>query len=474
MSKIEKYNHILTGFGSNILGNLLMFATTIFLTRSFEPEVYGEFRLIFSFIALIVIIFLLGRDNGIIYFTQHNKTYEDKIIIEETFFGLFILLIGTLILYIFGKQIIDIFLNQSISIENYNLSLLMIPLWGFFNLLLAGIKAKGMINYSFVLSNLTQRVLRIPFFILLALLSTSYYSLALGMILSQILLVYLAVKKVPFVRNIKEIDFRNFFTRFSYALQLGFNAIVVVLLTKIDVIMVGKFTDNEQVAIYDTSALLAFVVMLPFIALVKSTEPFMKSLIIDKTTQEKYYKNLKLSFELSLAVLLLFLISSEAILNIFGSVYAQGASTLIILSLGFVALIFLGTPIELLNMNGKGKISSIILLFSIGINILLNYLLIPNYGIDGAAVATVVSLIFSKIIGLFLVLKEYSLNLLNIKVSKYHFILLIFLIVIGAQISINNLYLQLSIGVFASILFLFFIVLTNRLYREKIYAIFAK
>lgn len=431
-----------------------MFATTIFLTRIFEPEVYGEFRLIFSFIALVVIMFLLGRDNGIIYFTQHNKTYEDKIIIEEVFFGLSILCIGTLFLYIFGKQIIDIFLNQSITIKNYNLSLLMIPLWGGFNLLLAGIKAKGMINYSFVLSNLTQRVIRIPFFILFALQSTSYYSLALGMIISQILLVYLAVKKLSFIKNIKKVNFSNFFIRFNYALQLGFNAIVVVLLTKIDVIMVGKFTDNEQVAIYDTSALLAFVVMLPFIALVKSTEPFMKSLITDKDTQEKYYKNLKLSFELSLAVLLLFLVSSKEILNIFGSVYTQGTLTLTILSLGFVLLITLGTPIELLNMNGQGKISSIILLFSIGINILLNFLLIPKYGIEGVAVATVSSLVISKLIGLVLVQKKYSFNLLLLKLPIKSFCIFIIIYIILIYVQIDNNIIKIIFNIFMSALFI--------------------
>ena len=81
--KLEKYNHILTGFGSNILGNLLMFATTIFLTRTYEAEIYGEFRLLFSFVALIIVflcidvnlitiqnIIYIHLDNTFLYNTQ--------------------------------------------------------------------------------------------------------------------------------------------------------------------------------------------------------------------------------------------------------------------------------------------------------------------------------------------------------------------------------------------------------------------
>ena len=406
--KLEKFNHILTGFGSNILGNILMFATTIFLTRVYDPAVYGEFRLIFSFIALAVILLLLGRDNGIIYFSQHEDESKDKIIQEEIYFGFIVLLIGTLTIYLFSSKIIKIFLNEETTLKYFQISLVMIPLWGFFNLTLAGLKSKGLINYTFVLSNLTQRALRVPFFILFALISTSYYSLALSMIFSQMILVYLALKKLPFLYNIKNVDFKNFFKRFKYAIQLGMNAIIVVLLTKIDVIMVGKYTDNIQVAIYDVCIMLAFVVMLPFVALVKSSEPVMKGLLTDKKIQAKYKKDLKLSILLSMGIVIFYLITSKYVLSIFGDIYIQGSLTLIALSIGYMFSVALGTPIEILNMNGFAKISTYILLFSIFLNIVLNMILIPKYGILGAGIATGVSLVVSKTISMFILLKLYK------------------------------------------------------------------
>ena len=416
---MEKHNNILTGFSSNIIGNILMFTTTIYLTRTYDAQIYGEFRLFFSFIALSVIILLLGRDNGIIYFSQSEIQHKDTIIKEEVYFGFFVLLLGTFILFIFSDYIISAFFNKNTTLEYFQLSLLMIPLWGLFNLGLAGLKSKGLINYTFILSNLTQRAIRIPFFIVLTFFSASYYSLAFGMILSQIILVYLLIKKLPFLLKFNDVKFKDFFKRFSYSLQLGFNAIIVVLLTKIDILMVGNFTDNTQVAIYDICIMLSFVIMMPFIALVKSSEPFMKSLVKVKAVQKKYKNNLKLSIELSLGVLLFILIASKDILYVFGDIYVNGSETLIILSISYMLLIILGSPIEILNMNGFTKSSSIVLIISILINIGLNMLLIPIYGIVGASIATGISLVFSKIFGLFLVHQKLDLDfihqLVNIK-----------------------------------------------------------
>lgn len=465
---MEKHNNILTGFGSNIIGNMLMFATTIYLTRTYDTQIYGEFRFIFSFIALSVIILLLGRDNGIIYFSQSEIQHKDTIIKEEVYFGFFVLLLGTFILFIFSDYIISAFFNKNTTLEYFQLSLLMIPLWGLFNLGLAGLKSKGLINYTFILSNLTQRAIRIPFFIVLTLFSASYYSLALGMILSQIILVYLVVKKLPFLLKLKDIKIQDFFKRFSYSIQLGFNAIIVVLLTKIDVLMVGHFTDNTQVAIYDTCVMLSFVIMMPFIALVKSSEPFMKSLVKVKEIQEKYKNNLKLSIELSLGVLLFFMIASKDILYIFGEVYMNGSDTLIVLSVSYMLLVTLGSPIEILNMNGYGKMSSVILIMSIFINIGLNILLIPIYGIVGASIATGVSLIISKLFGLILVSRKLKLNFIYQIFNLKAYLAFILILSLSTLVVVENYFFNILMMMFLVFCYFLIVILTNTQYRKII------
>ena len=437
--KLERYNYILTGFASNILGNFLMFLTTIFLTRSYSTAVYGEFRLLFSFVSIAVIISLFGRDNGIIYYAQHEeKTKQNNVIIQETTFGFINLIIGSLILYFLGDYVISLLFNTAIVRSHYNIAIVMIPLWGLFNLLLAGVKSKGYINFSFILSNLTQRALRLPFFIGLTLISAQFFSLAYSMILSQLVLIGIAIKKIPFVMNCFSVKLTDFFKRAGYAFQLGINTIIVVLLTKIDVIMVGKLMTNSSVAIYDIAVLLAFVVMMPFIALVKSSEPTMNKLIKDQSVYNLYKKNLQLAFNLATVVFLGYILFSDLILTFFGPSYVAGQTTLLVLSLGFLAVICLGAPIEILNMNGYSKFSTYILLSSVGVNVGLNIWLIPLYQQVGAAIATITSLLLTKGIALIIIKQQSTFNMYLKNISIKLVLLFVGACSITSLININN------------------------------------
>lgn len=466
-------NPILIGLGSNLLGNILMFATTIYLTRTFPIDVYGQFRLIFAFIALAVIFLQFGRDNGIIYYGQHleDSRAQHQLIRAEVLFGWVGLSIGALFLYLFTPWVLAFFFSESIDVGYFQLSLLMIPLWGGFNLLIAAMKTQGMINQSFMLANLIQRVLRLPFFLVLGLLSVSYYSLALGMILSQLCLVVLAWRALLLHYTFADIRLiGDFFKRFFYAMQLGINTIIFILLSKIDVIMLGKLMGDKAVAVYDTVVLLAFVVTLPFVALVKASEVVMQALVRDKQEQQKYKKNLRLSIHLSLAVVLFILIAPKDILHIFGIEYIVGYRALIIMAVGYLLLCLLGTPIEVLNMNGQGKLSTLILVAIVGLNIALNTQLIPRYGLEGAAIATMTSLLLSKLLGLVIVGRYYpTVSLTQLKPTLMFLVFALGLL-LGLWAKLDNwlLNLALSVGIVACYIIIF--IGLQPIIREKVHA----
>ena len=67
--------------------------------------------------------------------------------------------------------------------------------------------------------------------------------------------------------------------------------------------------------------------------------------------------------------------------------------------------VFFGSVIYILDMTGKQNVSRNILLFTAVVNIVLNWYLIPIYGIKGAAIATAISILFWNIIGIIYVKK---------------------------------------------------------------------
>ena len=65
-----------------------------------------------------------------------------------------------------------------------------------------------------------------------------------------------------------------------------------------------------------------------------------------------------------------------------------------------------GSVAIILNMTGKEKVFRNIIFVALVINILLNLLLIPKFGIEGAAIASASSLIFWNLYSVYYVYKE--------------------------------------------------------------------
>ena len=95
----------------------------------------------------------------------------------------------------------------------------------------------------------------------------------------------------------------------------------------------------------------------------------------------------------TLLSVLLFVFSAE-ILSIFGAEYQQATLALRILILGHYMATLCGTTQVYLNMTKKQVVLQYILILAVIINCLLNWKLIPAYGIEGAATASAISVLF--------------------------------------------------------------------------------
>lgn len=108
----------------------------------------------------------------------------------------------------------------------------------------------------------------------------------------------------------------------------------------------------------------------------------------------------------SLPIVLTIIIFRNPILEIFGKEFAEGSYVLIIITLSSFVNAASGNVDQILNMTGNQNDLfklNIIALFS---NVILNYFLIPIYGINGAAVASFISTVIINLGGVILVKKR--------------------------------------------------------------------
>jgi O-antigen/teichoic acid export membrane protein len=105
-------------------------------------------------------------------------------------------------------------------------------------------------------------------------------------------------------------------------------------------------------------------------------------------------------FSLSFPAVLLMIIFSQEILSLFGQDFAVGAASLVILSIGQLMNSFSGSLGVMIDMSGRSRIA----LLNSALHFLLQtglcFLLIPRYGIVGAALVKAISIGFLRVIRL--------------------------------------------------------------------------
>jgi len=160
--------------------------------------------------------------------------------------------------------------------------------------------------------------------------------------------------------------------------------------------MLGSMSTAEEVGIYHTAfklSMFAAVALMSInsIASPKFAEMFSKN---DMIGLEKVVRqSTKMIFWTSIPLVIIFFMFPEFLLGMFGEEFKVGVTAFIFLSCGRLFSSFSGSVGNILQMTGNQNILAKILLFAAILNIVLNLYLIPKYGINGAALASMICLV---------------------------------------------------------------------------------
>jgi O-antigen/teichoic acid export membrane protein len=210
----------------------------------------------------------------------------------------------------------------------------------------------------------------------------------------------------------------NFFRFFSFdfnvqlikeMLSLGIiyaiSLLIISLNYKLDIILLDKLSNNYQIGIYSKGAsLMEYLWQIPML---------LSTIIFSRSANSKDGKNfsykvaslLRISFVLvGIASIFLFVMAPYIIVLLFGKGFLESVTPLRLMLPG----VLLMTIVKVLyvDLAGKGNLWGAIKSMSIGlvVNVVLNIMLIPDYGANGAAFSSAVSYSIASV--LFLI--DYS------------------------------------------------------------------
>ncbi len=210
----------------------------------------------------------------------------------------------------------------------------------------------------------------------------------------------------------------SFTTLFKKSLPLAPVAIFSFLMIFADTIMVSFFLPNSDVAFYNIAGRVSFVILFFLGALEATIYPRLLNVYKHKQDQLQsfFWQSTALVITIVLSVSVVMYLLSEWILLAFGENYVAGSQKS--LGLLLIAQLLRAASITFSFMfiiREKVRYLNIILVLALIINLVCNVIFIQKYGIEGAALATLISngvLLFS-VLALFMTNK-----LLNIPANK--------------------------------------------------------
>lgn len=174
-----------------------------------------------------------------------------------------------------------------------------------------------------------------------------------------------------------------------------------IIYTKSDQIMIGQLLDSTQVGLYSAATKLGDIAIFVPVVIVSSVVPSI--LKLRKEKQENYHNGFQLLYNLVVSLMLviaiLVTIFSDYIINIlFGVDYLKSST---VLSIHFWIVVCSSLAIisgRFLVNEGLQKVTMFRHVFGATLNLPLNYIMIPNFGIEGAAISSLISLFVANYI----------------------------------------------------------------------------
>ena len=370
----------------------------IYVARYLGPERYGLLSYSNSFVGIFTAIALLGLDGIVV--RELVKTPENKDKILGTSFLLKVM--GTLFMWL--MILVALFFTKNDLLTNTLIAIIAFSvIFQVFNVIdfnfQAEVKSKYVVHAQFVqllVTSVAKIILVVKEMPLIWFASV----FCLDAIIFAVGLVY------TYSFNRGKIYFWKWDSKYAKALlieswPLMFSYMSYLIYAKIDRVMIKEMMDEYSVGIYSAAYVLYEAPLFISLMLAKSIYPLLVQYYHDNKDKLFNFYTILSSYMtlLSYMIVLFFYIFHEELIQLtFGDDYKNSSRILVLLSFGLIPMFNAFLRSSYITISGNQKIILYTSLFSSIFNVILNYFLINEFGVQGAVYSTVITQILSLIV----------------------------------------------------------------------------
>lgn len=380
-----------------ILGSFSKLFERVVIVRALEPSAYGDVSIALAILGFGATFGMVGLNQGIPRFVSR---YEDPREIRGVWVsGLVVALaVSALLALVAGLNAgaVAAALFESPDAEGLTtLFLIAVPLVVGTRISVAAIRGLENTSYMIYSKNLLYPAVRIG--LLVVLLGAGYgvtaaayayiVAAAVTFLVATLLLNRLVAIVGPVRTHVRELA--------AFSAPLVVSTVLSVLLTRTDTVMLGYFRPSSEVALYGAAyplagGMLAVVSAFGYLYLPLASRQDAEG---DRdAVRDIYQVTAKWAFLLTFPIFLAFVaFPGDVLAAVFQPAYRAGAPALALLSVGFFTSAAMGRNRETVSAFGYTRWILYANTVAYALNLGLNLLLIPPYGITGAALASAVA-----------------------------------------------------------------------------------
>lgn len=407
LRKIAKGSGIV--FIGTAIGMAFVFFTKMTIARFLGPYDYGLVSLGIAALTITATLGLLGLGGGIVRYVSFYKGREDSGRIKGTIISSLKisfplgLVLACLLFFSAEWLSINIFHESNLTpvLQIFSIA---VPFYILSQIFVYGTIGFQEMKYQVYVNNIFQNVFRIVMIAILLFVGLNVLRVTLSWVLPIVIMPFLALyfleKKVfpVFRTEVKGIKMEK--EILSFSLPLLFVGISGLIMGYMDMLMLGYFHTSQEVGIYSAVIPVVRLTWIPVASLGSIFAPVITELYSKGMHRElsKTYSIVTkwLLFIVLPISLLICLFSGDIMKILFGTEYIAGAIALSVLTVGYLISQTFNLSGRLLTAFGRTKIVMGCHFAGAGMNFIFNILLIPIYGVNGAAVATASSLAFAN------------------------------------------------------------------------------
>jgi O-antigen/teichoic acid export membrane protein len=394
---------IVRGAGITIIGTVvgggLFFINEIMLARTLGASTYGLFALAYVLARIGQNISLFGLSAALLHFmpvylSQGRRDHvigtvlaalQLVLVLGIAFGGALMLSSSWIANHIFDKPGAASYIHHLAFV---------VPFMGLTEILAVVTRGFGYSKYYVVVSNWTPPVVILIGLILIKILNAPPIWVTWALIAGYGAATLVGLFCVVWIIgrdlwNVKPVfEFRRLY---GYALPLLVNALLYLTMQWSDVLLLGYFVSDEGVGIYRACFQIVVIfdmIIFPVNAAASHVVPILNDRDLREQKDRTFGLVTLLVFGMSVPLFFLIALHAPAILTILGSNYAAGAGVLTILAAGRLIRNALGSSAFFLVLRGHQAVETRNAAAAASWNVAVNVVLIPLFGIFGAAVGT--------------------------------------------------------------------------------------